>query len=425
LTLCGGRQLATDHCRIVKGDIPLNRWLRNAAYASRLHPECQKFFQELAEYVTDTFRDDLSSDRFQPARPLLSADRFPVVQKQVHNVVEVLKSLQNSVGDNEVRTTIIQSKAALNSIIETIGKLTTYKGLHENLHRLQLVSKRILRRSARRITKPTDEISMAYLRNYVSQVLTESAGSTALVRQLHRAEDSTTELLWIKQMNAVAKRCEDGLDNLNPGKVSVCIDLLTETIDDQSPRLNNLIFAVTSVLPFSHLAKMLNVIRTNLPHVSVDVERALAAINELTSVLLSRVAAHDRLQLAEHNLSILENRLENPDEIILSEFAALWPETKSTVHAFSAIGTQRGETIIDLKQIEVVDALLLGLEATIDKDSRISKETATVKELDIKFAKFHGNARLQFFQVDRQLKADFDDLIAIDRSLQDLLGRVS
>jgi hypothetical protein len=345
----------------------------------------------------------------------------PAVDGHVDRVVAALNELKATLsrGQNKERVGIF--KSALKEVAVRICRLMIYKELHDNLHRIQLSPKWKLLHYAGQLNKEGGEEAGDYITLTLQQITVAVSACRNLVQRFTAETESTQqEIFWIDGMEDATNRCEKGLENGDLGAIKNGLNKIFLLIDTNSQRLNNSIFAETKSLPLSALEKPLTEMDGEATNAQVD--NTLSAIALLRSVLMNRVAAHNRLQEAEMNMEILSQYLRHPDEeSLVSSFADLWPEIKDTVETLTVYGLGTRAVGVDSKRIDAVESAL----AELASSPRGNQSTRSlIVGLELAFNKFHDRARIQFFEVDSQLKSDFGKLSEIARSLDTLIGEL-
>ncbi|MCK1319606.1 MULTISPECIES: hypothetical protein [unclassified Bradyrhizobium] len=344
----------------------------------------------------------------------------PSVSDKVDAVVAQLDRIRSSLSASQLNQLVRSSSSVLNEAIEGIESLLRYKALHDALHRLQLVSRRNLLKQAKKFM--TDSDSEEMLRSYNRQIDATLSTSRAEVSTLNRAQDRQIEQQWIDFLGRYGRQLETGLNKRDLGEVRVNINLIVNETDDTLGRLNDLIFAITKSLPLLKLAKQLEELRSQTSFENA-VNSTPTTIRDISRILFSRVAVHNQMQLTETNMSVLAETLAHPDELVLEDFTTLWPDVKSTLKLLAGLG------LLADKQLERaedrVDACVLDIErGTSDKPELSERYLQLVASLEQAFSDLHMKTRVQFVEVDRQLKSDIEKLYGIAQSLRAIVGAV-
>ncbi|WP_413990952.1 hypothetical protein ACMDCR_02210 [Labrys okinawensis] len=344
----------------------------------------------------------------------------PSVLSGVDTVISGLDQLNAHLNKDHVRQQLDKSRQNLADVRQRINLLAVYKGLHDNLHRLQITQTRTLLQAAASAARdPADlEVVQAHIDNVFHTV---SAAQTLVANADAIAVIAGFDLSWINEMRAVALRCQDGLDTAQTGAVRNAVKRIAGIADSQSTLLNKGIFNAATKLPLADLAGALSAIGETDRDIEPSLRPAIAAIGDLQRSLMGRVATHNRLQAAQENLSLLAGCLDNPNDQILSEMTDLWPETRTAVLTVSSYGLEPATNAIDIYG-DKVDGILLQVEQAQNQPDFDPRTAISVKSLQQALASFQRKANVQFFEIDCKLKADFDSIFRISERLGMTLG---
>ncbi len=188
-------------------------------------------------------------------------------------------------------------------------------------------------------------------------------------------------------------------------------------LESQPPRLNTLIIKAAKEMPLKILSAALKELAKSGVSAASDFDAADAALLKVDQALRARVAEHDMWQAIDGDLWALE-QIFNLLVDQTGTFTVGWPGVKSKIRSLTDLSPGSEWSHRMRKYAEDIDLELLSAQATTAAPPATQKQ---VSQLALLFAEFRGEARHQFFVVNRQLKNDCTSLVGINAPISSIL----
>jgi hypothetical protein len=223
----------------------------------------------------------------------------------------------------EVQESVRDFQSAFKDACEQIEVLAVYKGLHDQLHHLQVECYRNIMQEAKRF--PDDETACMNLVEYDSTLQRIVDESQAIIS---RAPYANSEKLWIKDIAEGRAQILEALDKSNAKALQKAVWLLGRVLAIHPSQINTRLNEAARALHLPALVNAMALVREKLDNVDQsNVEQFEASIDELANLnyaLKILVSDHDNWQAIDLELGRIKSSISSD----LMELEMSWPHLK-------------------------------------------------------------------------------------------------
>ena len=338
------------------------------------------------------------------------------VASNVGVVVAQLQRTQVALADAGVRDTVHQSRAVIEDIAVSVAALEVYKNLHDSLHNLQLRNFSTLFTAAKHVKDGADDGGV--LRQFVDDVRKTCVDSRPVAQRLARDDElrAATELKWIDRLEGAARELRGAIDREDSDRARVALNMIRRVVEQEPSRLNSQIFLIARDLQLAQLEDALK--RVESVQGGSGIGGASASLQALKWALLARVVEHTRWQEADDGLWAVDRSFEYGNDRAIDDFALDWPNTRSLIRTLIDAEPKAELSIGLASAAENIDQELFALAARIDA---AASQAAVSRRLFGLYDGYRRDARFRFYLVDRALKDECRELVALGMPLQSIL----
>jgi hypothetical protein len=309
-----------------------------------------------------------------------------------------------------VSQVLVEFEADFRAARNQITRMSTYKGLHDQLHHLQFDFYNFLDAHVTRMRtsmQPADE-EYELVGSYADRIREE-----VVERSREIAEGSAlrpTEIAWIDELERICRALADGAGRHDLGPVSRGLVGMDHLIGTRSEALNRWLIAIARLLPLAALEQALERVIDLVGGADDELstlESSLGALEEVHTGLDRLVDDHDTWQDVDRELrDIAAALLYDPCSV-----EQRWPEQNARVLQLSAECTE--EWAVKLTGVDAPRLEQLLKDSTADQ-ARIARA----------FRDYRTHAAKGFYNLDRSLLEACTVLGGLDAPLKELLGHI-
>jgi hypothetical protein len=329
-------------------------------------------------------------------------------RKQVPAVLAGLVITKSMLNDPVVKQALLESRGTLAVVIRDIDILEAYKNLHECLHQLQITSFSSLRTRAKQLA--ADPSQGELLRGFNEQIIVAYTKARLWADKLPEGPATRgLETLWIDALEAASDRYQPALDAENARDLLGALNEVRRVIRKEPFHLNNMVYGTAKDMPLQTLTAALQGVSA-VGSVPPALATAYTSMRDLQTTLLGRVREHKLWQEADNKIWELEEMFDHASDEARADFIFLWPSTKNAVMELAAL-----------------DPKAKWAENTKVYMGRVDDELArggSNKDLWEEFDAYRREARVRFFRVDAQLRADCAQLVRIGAPLREIMEKL-
>ncbi|MGO8371119.1 hypothetical protein ACC808_22085 [Rhizobium ruizarguesonis] len=339
--------------------------------------------------------------------PAALQDELPA-SASVAVVVDVLGRIKARLADPDFASAVNDSRADLGSLANGLVRLRVYKSLHDVLQKCQVSQFSLLTEYIRRLhTDPQASVTLGALLLDLKITFDKARRSLS---PLEGSPDAAEETSWIDIVADSLKNIGEARDSLDDRAARIAALRIRDQLQSQPSRINGLLRTEARRLPLRRLGEAI-ASASEAAGLTTEQRNALKSgvdsVTELRLRLERRVADHDRWQLVERQLWLLDNVVARPDSPI-EEFEDYWQIAKESILPLWNA---------DAKADWVVATQ--GYGATIDEALAAKPpETSSAKS---KYGDFRSQALWQFFSVDGDLSDLCENVLQISAPVVTLL----
>lgn len=323
--------------------------------------------------------------------------------------VHVVKaSLENTAAgkDPAARSVVIASREKFDKLKRDIDDLFNYKVLHDCLHTIQLRHYPIIAEKVKQFR--TDPLAAAELAGEVILEVTDvcSDARKAAESLPEIAALQAQETRWVARLESATTELEKAANDLDKYHAVHAVRLFERVIRDEPARINGYLTDIANKLPLKELKKVIT-------------SDALNSLQAIGPRLKGRVAEHKEWQEIEPEFWAAKDCLERKSPESIEEFTGLWwPNIKSRVQSLARVDPNAKWVKATEVQAALIEKTLAGR-----LDSPMA-ESQNVEDVGQYFEVFRETALYHFFQVNRDLKNLFQQILKLRDPLGALLKGV-
>lgn len=324
----------------------------------------------------------------------------PQASAQVEVLVDALTLMKARLADPQVASAIGGSRTDLGSLAEGLSRLRIYKSLHDVLQKCQVSQFSLLTDNIRRLR--TDPQASVTLRNILLDLQMTFEKARKSLQPLEAARDDAEERSWIDGIIAAVKEIREARDRLDDRAARRAALRIRDLLQSQPSRINGLLRTEARRLPLVALTASIEA-ASQANGLSSDQREAMksgaASVTELRLRLERRVADHDRWQLVERNLWLLDDVVERESSAI-EEFEDYWDIAKESILPLWSADVSADWVVTTRGYGATIDAALMAAPP----DGPRAKNT---------YGDFRSAALWQFFSVDGDLSDLCENVLQI------------
>ena len=308
--------------------------------------------------------------------------------------------------DPAARRAVIASREKLDKLKGDIDDLFNYKVLHDCLHMIQLRHYPIIAEKVKQFR--ADPLAALELAEEILEITDVCSDARKVAESLpEKAAVQAQETRWIARLESATTELDKAANDLDKYHAVHAVRLFERVIRDEPARINRYLTDIANELPLKELKKV----------IAGD---ALSSLQAIDPQLRGRVAEHREWQEIEPDFWAARDCLERKSSESIEEFAGLWwPNIKSHVQSLARVDPNaKWVKAIEL-QAALIDKTLAGRPDSAIADSQ------NVEDVGQYFEAFRKTALYHFFQVNRDLKDLFQQILKLRAPLGSLLKGVT
>jgi hypothetical protein len=322
-------------------------------------------------------------------------------------VREGLNILAEAVAIPEIRDAVIAFRTDFEAACEQTYILSSYKDLHDQLHRLEFECYRDIILEVKRF--PNDETALEILAEHGLTLQSIIHQLDAIVSQRILI---TQESVWIQELEQAHTEFQNALHEENAEHLKQSIRLLSRILALQPSRINTYLNAAARALRLPSLSAAMANISQHLNSSSLSIDRVsqfrqgLDALDKLETRLMSLVIIHDSWQVIDVELRQLEISLNYG----IDDLTTSWFYLRNRVSLICD-----GDT----------DSWSVGFHE--DSENLESAIAAAQSSKDVRryFRLYRRRASERFYQIDQALKRLCDELRTVGEPLASVLRTIT
>ncbi|MBU3890359.1 hypothetical protein [Methylosinus sp. KRF6] len=308
--------------------------------------------------------------------------------------------------DPAARSVVIASREKLDKLKSDIDDLFNYKVLHDCLHKIQLRHYPIIAEKVKQFR--SDPLAAAELAGEIILEVTDvcSDARKAAESLPEMAALQAQETRWVARLESATTELEKAANDLDKYHAVHAVRLFERVIRDEPARINGYLTDIANKLPLKELKKVIT-------------SDALNSLQAIGPRLKGRVAEHKEWQEIEPDFWAAKDCLERKSPESIEEFTGLWwPNIKSRVLSLARVDPNAKWVKATEVQAALIERALAGR-----LDSPMA-ESQNVEDVGQYFEAFRETALYHFFQVNRDLKNLFQQILKLRDPLGALLKGV-
>lgn len=302
-----------------------------------------------------------------------------------------------------VRDRLDQFHSSLTLLNQQLQILQTYKDLHDQLHQLQFGCYRPIMVGARKFPRNQTFITSLGLYTVELKLLIAS-----LLNIVARPNFPAQERAWIHQLISAYEQLDLAFSTLKREPFELARDLIERVLNLQPTRINERLKSIARGLPFDALVQVLVLTKSPITveasdnNRTVAMDQGIAAVEQVRARLAQLIDEHDIWQRFDLDLRQYEN---DPSRYV-QIFTFLW-QTELKPSLLKIYQQRSDPWTLELKRSGEL------LEQTF------TASTVTQSEAGRAFYSCFGKC---FFQADKELKEQCEQLRLIDGPLKSVIG---
>jgi hypothetical protein len=319
---------------------------------------------------------------------------LPPAEAQVAGALKNLDALLRVPLPTNLKYGLKNKYRAFGDILQRIAALIAYKNLQEYLHqlKLKLTFAELMLPAGTAVRDFSDIV-----------VVCDVTKAPAFAPLLGAHSDRTkTELDWISQLRALTASLASAAAASDGAACSRAADAIRHLIGFHLLRLNKQLLKAATELSFEELIN-------DLP-LDLELQDAfndlVHAVRELKSTVLARALKHTLWQLAENDISLVEDFFAVPGQEV-ADISELWFSVKSRVAWLADLDPDDGW---GRQARELSDEI----------DDGLAKSRRLDGQITARFEAYRNLFRFRFLAIDNTLKLDCNSLRAIDAPLTEI-----
>jgi hypothetical protein len=339
----------------------------------------------------------------------------PEASKQVADVVEGVRGIQARLQNVAVRDRILNSFDDLQRVVLELDLLARYKTLHDCLQNLQIKHYRQVASAAKRFKE--DPSAKDTLGEYLQQLRMQSSNARSAVLGLPNASgERDKEMPWINELESIIQNLHAALIHDDERAAVKCSYGLKDILRKRPRHLDEVLVGTAERVPLTRLVDSLKDVRAafmNGDNGSFDLGPAIRALERLIPDQRGLIAVHTAWQDVDTDFWQADASLHavgNPDS--LEEFQYLWESLWKKMLVIIASNPQAAWAV------------------SLDQQGRNFLKTFPLPDpvpdrAKASFGLLQRDAMYQFFEVDKSLHNQCNEIIKIGEPLQRLLEEAS
>ena len=333
-------------------------------------------------------------------RSLFKMPSAPAVQGQ--SVRKGIQALEELMTYPQVRDVVVAFRTDFQATCYQIKILSTYKDLHDSLHKLEFQCYWGVLREARNF--PDDEMALEILTAHeltLQQILED------IQEIITNSPLTTSETAWVADLEKGQQELHSALEQLDKRQLQRAIWLLNQILAIQPSLINNSLNTTAKALRLPDLVTSMTGIRDRLIDGELDEEKigqfqdGANALSKLQQNLRLLIQNHDEWQ----RIDLVLRRIEANLKYDIMELEMSWPELKIMVES-------------QYRNLRDKWALSLSKDSESLESAVNSQDTAQVKR---SFRSFRRLASYRFYRVDFNLKEICGELRRVGEPLNSVL----
>ena len=313
-----------------------------------------------------------------------------------------LQALAELMTNTQVRDVVVAFRTDFQATCYQIKILSTYKDLHDSLHKLEFQCYWGVLREARNF--PDDEMALEILTAHeltLQQILED------IQEIITNSPLTTSETAWVADLEKGQQELHSALEQLDKRQLQRAIWLLNQILAIQPSLINNSLNTTAKALRLPDLVTSMTGIRDRLIDGELDEEKigqfqdGANALSKLQQNLRLLIQNHDEWQ----RIDLVLRRIEANLKYDIMELEMSWPELKIMVES-------------QYRNLRDKWALSLSKDSESLESAVNSQDTAQVKR---SFRSFRRLASYRFYRVDFKLKEICGELRHVGEHLNSVL----
>ncbi|TRC99702.1 hypothetical protein FJV76_08730 [Mesorhizobium sp. WSM4303] len=361
----------------------------------------------------------------QPFRDLVQktvpavADARPTTREAVSTIVKALFEAHALLGTQEILQAITASRESLGAVDGDVIVLQVHKGLHDDLHQLQLRRYESLQEAADFVAAG-DKTKVGMLRDFQDRLQVTQPSMVTSIQQLSVDTNKRVQEQWIGKLGKAADMLQTALDALDEPKVKISLGIVQRILESEPTQINNVIFATARALPLPSLVDTLSTVSAAAGPTAPNLAKSADQVRAVHTMLTARVAEHQLWQEADDNLWTLGRVFTLPPINVLKDFAKLWPPVRSQYDVLSGAESEQIWAGRVRGYADGIGDQLSALDGKLTKAGVLtSDDIAPLQEI---FDNFRAQVRLRFFHADKDLRSECTTLVEIGTPIKAILA---
>lgn len=326
----------------------------------------------------------------------------------VEDVKQGLAAVGAGINSATVRAAVENSRVALEKLAGDVLLLRAYKSLHDSLHRLQMLLRR-LARAARNLKNDAEAVTD--LSECLTEMRTLAAQAGADISELPGAPPAVrkVEQDWLARLLECVDKVREALTKRDPDRGRQGVQAVKSLLRQEPPRIDRLLVFTADAVNLTGLNPLFESAAA-LPDVSAEetvaLQQSQTAAEQLHSLLKVLVSQHTRWQGVDQDFWEAEATLPRSSADDPGDFNALWNGIL--------------ERVAVLQAAEPASLWATGLE----EHRRRMDELRTAEDyvsFKISFDSYRQESIVRFFVVDTELRGLAGKVATIGESLRKLL----
>jgi hypothetical protein len=324
----------------------------------------------------------------------------PPAAAEVTVLVDALKLIRDRLSDPQVASAVVGSRGELKSLAAGLARLRVYKNLHDVLQKIQVSQFSLLVEYIRRLrTDPQVSVSLRDLLLEFRMTFTKASKG---LRPLEASQDDVEEKGWIDSILAAVKEIDQARDGLDDRAARLATRKIRDLLQSQPNRINFLLRTEARKLPLQTLSDAVTTAAA-APGLTATqrgvLESGVASVTELRLRLARRVADHDRWQLVERQLWLMDAVVEREGSDI-TEFEEYWQLAKENILKLWSADPKAEWVVTTQGQNAAIDTALTAVPPEAQRARSV-------------YGEFRSTALWQFYSVDGELIELCEDVLVI------------
>jgi hypothetical protein len=344
------------------------------------------------------------------------AETAPVTARHVAEVLEGVREVHARLDIDAVRERILHSSGDLQRVVVDLDLLARYKTLHDCLHNLQLKHYRVVANAARRLKE--DPSAKDTLGEYIHQMRIQCSNArTAALGLPNTPGERDVEMEWINALETLNRELHAALvDDDERAAVKSAYGL--KRILRTRPRdLDQLLVTTARRVPLSKLVDSLQDVAAAAmggDARSPDLTSAILALQRLIPDQMGLIAEHTAWQQVDNEFWQADAALHAGSPECLEEFQYVWESLLNKMLVVIASNPAATWAVsLDQQGKEFINAFPMPAMPPVPE------------AVKVRFNLLQRDAMFQFFEVDKSLNDQCNEIIKIGEPLRSLLKAAS